>query len=400
MLQIKGQLMKLLIRQIINLVKTLVVVNVIFLLGCSSIEYRSEAPKKNPLSPLTTVAVSVKKGWSASVGSGVGNSDVKLLLAGEQDTLVATDVKGNVVAIDRLTGKKRWQKHLKMPITSGPTIQNKAVVVGGNAIVIALNLSDGEILWKTAVTSEVLAAPKVQDDIVFINTLDGGLTALNANDGHQLWRFALSPPSLVLRRSSVPVVTKNRIIAGFANGKLVVINRLDGTVDWSADIAIPKGRSDIQRMVDISADLVVKDEVIYAVSYQGNLTAFALHTGQVIWEREVSSYAGLTVDNNKVYISATNGDVLAFDRHTGGSAWIQKSLHGRDLSKPVIQKNTIVVCDEDGYVHWLNRKQGQLVGRYKFAGKGGVEASPLVYDDELYIYGRNGQVGEIMVSFN
>jgi outer membrane protein assembly factor BamB len=204
---------------------------------------------------------------------------------------------------------------------------------------------------------------------------------------------------LALRRSSVPVVTKDYIVSGFANGKIVAINRTDGTVNWSADVATPKGRSDIQRMVDISADLVVKDEVVYVVSYQGNLTAFALHTGQVIWEREVSSYAGIVVDHRNVYVSAANGDVLAFDRHTGGSVWVQKALHGRDLSRPEIQKNTIIVCDEDGLIHWLDKKRGQLIGRYKFTGKGGIEAPPIVYADDLYLYGRNGKVGEVVACF-
>ncbi len=382
-------------KQIHNIVKTISVVGVTFLVGCSSIEYRSDAPKRTPLQPLADASVFAKKDWTTSVGNGVGHENVKLLLANEGDLLFAADAKGLVVAIDRLTGKKIWQQHLKIAISSGPAIGNKLVLVGGNAEVVALDSATGDVLWQTVMTSEVLAAPKIKEEIVLVSTLDGALVALSAKDGHQLWRFVLSPPSLVLRRSSMPVITKNHIIAGFASGKLVVINKLDGAVDWSADVSSPQGRSDIQRMIDISADPVLQDEVIYVVNYQGNLKAFALYTGQVIWEREVSSYSGIFVDNKNVYVSATNGDVLAFDRHTGGSAWVQTALHGRDLSKPVMQGKFIVVCDDEGYIHWLDKKQGQLKGRYKFTGKGGIEATPVVYSDTLYVYGRNGQVGEI-----
>ena len=386
-------------KQIINLVKTVVIISIAFLIGCASMEYRSDAPKKTPLQPLEEASVVAKRGWSTSVGKGIGQSNVKLLLASEGDLLVAADSNGLVKAIDRLSGKKLWQQQLKMAISAGPTLENKKVIVTGNAMVIALDSANGEILWQTAVTSEVLAAPKIKDDIVLVNTLDGGLTALNAKDGHQLWRFALSPPSLVLRRSSAPAITKKHIIAGFASGKLIVINRVDGSVDWAADVATPQGRSDIQRMIDISADLVIQDEVIYVVSYQGKLAAYALYTGQAIWEREVSSYAGLLVDNKLVYVSDTNGDVLAFDRHTGGSAWVQAALHGRDLSRPVMQGKFIVICDNDGYIHWLDKKQGQLQGRYNFNNKVGIEAPPVVYSDLLYVYGRDGKVGEIKTEF-
>lgn len=396
----KESFMMLLAKQIHNIVKTVIVIGTTFLIGCSSIEYRSDAAKRTPLQALTDTSVVAKKVWRTSAGKGVGRANVKLLLANDGDVLFAADANGLVVAIDRLTGKKLWQQHLKMAISSGPAIGNKKVVVGGNAFVAALNSETGEILWKTTVTSEVLAAPKIKEDTVLVSTLDGGLVALSGTDGHQLWRFTLSPPSLVLRRSSVPDITKHHIVAGFANGKLVVINKLDGSVDWSADVSVPQGRSDIQRMIDISADPVIKDEVIYVVNYQGNLKAFALYTGQVIWERTVSSYSGMFVDNKNVYVAATNGDVLAFDRHTGGSVWTQNALHGRGLSTPVVQGKFVVVGDDEGYLHWLDKKQGELKGRYKFMGKDGIEAAPVVYADSLYIYGRNGQVGAISVGSN
>jgi len=143
-------------KQIINLVKTVVIISIAFLIGCASMEYRSDAPKKTPLQPLEEASVVAKRGWSTSVGKGIGQSNVKLLLASEGDLLVAADSNGLVKAIDRLSGKKLWQQQLKMAISAGPTLENKKVIVTGNAMVIALDSANGEILWQTAVMVKLI----------------------------------------------------------------------------------------------------------------------------------------------------------------------------------------------------------------------------------------------------
>ncbi len=66
------------------------------------------------------------------------------------------------------------------------------------------------------------------------------------------------------------------------------------------DVTSPSGRTDIQRMVDISADPVVKDDLVYVVCYHGNLAAFTIKTGQLVWERKISSYAGIAVEKNNI----------------------------------------------------------------------------------------------------
>ena len=369
---------------------------VILLIGCSGIEYRSDTPEKKSLQPLAQNLI-VKQAWSKSIGKGIDHADVRLLLSDKDNLLMACDVHGKVYVINQDTGKELWSTNLKTTISAGPTVGDNKIIVSSNAKVIALNVNNGSVIWNTEVTSEVLAAPSVKDSVVFVHTLDGGISALSSNDGRQLWRFILHTPSLVLRRSSTPIVTKDYVIAGFANGKLVAVNRIDGIASWSQDLSSPTGRSDIQRMIDISADPIVLDDVVYVVGYQGKLAAFALQTGQLLWEKEVSSYSGMAIHKNIIYVAATNGDILAVERDTGNILWIQPDLQGRQLSQPVIQKDLLVVGDDDGYIHWLSLKNGQLQGRYKFQGDG-IEAPPIVKGDKLYVYGRNGKLAKLIVS--
>lgn len=370
------------------------------LTGCSGIERRSEAPKKQELPEIAATQVHAKLGWSQKVGTGVGKADVKLQLAGTENIIVASDAKGRVMAMERATGKQLWQITLKAPLSAGPAVADGKVFLGSSqAEVIALNLTDGAELWRAPATSEILAAPVAQDGMVFVHTLDGGLAALEASNGKQLWKFSLNIPPLMLRHSSTPVVTSDYVISGFASGKVVAINRIDGSVDWAQDVSLPKGRSDIQRMVDVSAMPIVSQDMVYAVAYQGNLAAFALKSGQPIWSREISSYVGMALAKDVLYVVATDGEILAIDKFTGNTLWQQPQLKGRRLSRPVIQKiqaTYVVVGDVDGYLHWLNAEQGQIVGRLKVADQS-IEAEPMVYPEALYVYSKNGKVSQVFV---
>lgn len=123
---------------------------------------------------------------------------------------------------------------------------------------------------------------------------------------------------------------------------------------------------------------------IYAASYQGALAALDISNGHVNWNRDLSSYAGLAADNKLIYVSATNGDVVAVDIKTGATFWLQSALQGRILSKPAIMDKYIVLGDDDGYIHWLDKNSGNLLGRYQL-DKNGVEAT-LQYITTLFIY--------------
>ena len=371
---------------------SIVLLPFLFVFGCNTIEHRSDAVKKKPLPTLAAAKLQPKLAWSTHHGIGSGKMDAKLQLAVAGNVLITADVKGEIRAQDRKTGVALWRVPTKTPITSGPTIINDLILVGTqNGHVLAHDLKDGHIIWDAPVSGEVLAAPQSGKGMIFVHALDGSVTALNLRDGHTVWRYSLNTPSIVLRQSSSPVVTRDKVIVGFSNGRLLSLNQSDGSVDWDREIGHPKGRSDIQRMADLSADPVIVEDKIYAVSFQGRLAALTLE-GIPVWDRELSSFSGLAVANNLILISDAQGHILALDRNQGRTIWSQSELEGRHLTKPLVYGDTLVVGDEDGYLHWLSLKDGALLARQRMDSFG-IDASPKVKGNTLYVLGRSGKIG-------
>lgn len=361
--------------------------------ACNNIEHRSEALPKKGL-PLISQASAFqpKVIWSSSEGSGVAGKDAKLNLGISDSTVVCADSRGELRALARNSGQLIWSQKTKAIISSGPTVIHDTILLGTrDSRVLAYRLQDGALLWQVPVSGEVLAAPKGNQQVVYVNTLDGSLVALSLTDGRQLWRYSLNMPSIVLRKNSSPVIAANHVIAGFPNGRLLALQTRDGSVDWEHELSAPRGRSDIQRMSDISADPVVSNGIVYAVGYQGRLAALSLQTGSPLWEKDLSSYSGLCISENVLFVSDSNGHVFAVAKRTGQTLWEQPALEGRMLTKPVFCGDMLVVGDNDGYLHWFSKEDGKYLTRVHLDSKG-IETAPILMDGALYALGRGGKI--------
>ncbi len=336
--------------------------------------------------------------WKEDVGVGSGGRFLNLDLVVSYGKVFAADREGLVQARDVNTGDLVWETETDYQFSAGPgTDENIVVFATSNAEVVAFNLETGEQKWVSAVSSEVLANPVIANDIVIIRSTDGRMIALKASDGSELWIFEKSVPALSIRGTGTPIIVSDNVIAGYANGKLLALRLTNGKSSWETSIAIPSGRSEIERLVDLDVDPVESDGVIFISSYQGGTTAVLEIDGDVLWRnQDVSSYSGLSYDWRYLYVSDTKSHVWQIDQGNGASLWKQDKLYNRGLTTPVSYDDYVVVADYEGYVHWLANSDGRQLGRIKIADSG-VDAKPVVVNNIVYIYAKDGTLVALKV---
>lgn len=312
------------------------------------------------------------------------------------DILYAADHKGKIVAINKNTGKTIWSIKSNKPISAGPSVVGQTLLVGtGHGEVLAYNKTDGQRKWRAGVPSEVLAPPNGNTDILLVNTVDGKLTALDYETGVRLWIYDRSPPVLILRRSATPQIVGDIALAGFANGKVVALSKDTGSVLWERQIAVPKGRSELHRMVDIALDPVVEGDRIYVGSLKGNVSALSLYSGNVLWEKDIPAYQNLAVESDVIYLTDTTHTVWALEKNSGSILWQQDKLTKRPLTAPVVASGMVVVADSKGVLYWLDQSTGKLVGYQKVVSD--LMSEPVISDNKLYLQGQNGTLAAVKI---
>lgn len=343
--------------------------------------------------------------WNVSVGDGVGEHFSQLHPTVAYGKLFAADREGTVAAFDKQTGERVWHthvglvdeeswfdSHLPADVAGGLTAAYKKLFLGTEqGDVIALDVETGELLWRAMVGGEVLAAPAVDMGIVVVSAHSGVIYGLDAETGDERWQYKGSSPALTLRANSSPVAAQGAAFVGTADGKLSAIVIDKGFQAWEQQITTPAGANELDRMVDIAATPIIVGGTLYVVAYNGELAAIEMRTGQPAWKREYSSYRGFTIDGFDLYITDSSSMVVGLDRRNGGEKWVQSGLEGRAITTPAVVGDYVVVGDFEGYLHWLDRTDGQFVARDKVDGSG-FYSKPVVDGDRFYIQARDGDI--------
>ena len=365
----------------------------LFIQGCSFFGGDEEEAFDVPAELVDfTPMLDVNRVWKTSIGKGHEGQDLMLRPDTDGETIYAASFDGNVMAINMKNGKRLWRENFDMAFTAGPTYRNGILVLGTNdGELLSLDSMTGEIIWMSEVTSEVLAPVAIKDDSIFVRSVDGNLASYSASDGTVEWTSSHDVPRLSLRGTSAPVVISNAVICGFDDGKVTAYDLTDGSLLWETMLTPPGGRTEIEKVSDIDAPLVIFGNEVYAGSYQGALTALAIESGNIIWSTEASLYSGMDVDDDVVYASEADGTIRAFSRFTGREVWKKETLLHRYPSAPAIVGDAIVIGDLEGYLHWLSKEDGEVLQRTSI-GSDKITSSPLVIGDSIYVQTDGGNL--------
>lgn len=367
------------------------------LASCSSFSDRDNAEAPNPLVKFTP-EIRIQKMWETRTGFGIGSDYLKLTPALADSTLFVVNKNGRIIAIDALSGKKRWNVYTPLTIGSGPITKDGLILFGTReGELVALDQHNGKMAWQSTMPSEILATPAISNGYVVAKTIDGKVSAFSATDGQKRWTYQQTEPTLILRGSSAPQISQHSVVVGFANGNLAKLSLASGALDWQQMVATPEGSFAVQRMIDIDADPLIHNGRVYVATYQGRISALSLGSGQVHWTHNLSSYTGMCIDDTHFYVTDAKSHVWAFDPATGRVTWQQEQLEARHITAPVSVGDYLVVGDEQGYVHWLDKRDGHFVARVRVAGFG-VIATPVVYDHVVYVLTRDGHLAAYRVN--
>ncbi|MNC23086.1 Outer membrane protein assembly factor BamB precursor [compost metagenome] len=224
-----------------------------------------------------------------------------------------------------------------------------------------------------------------------MQTQDDRLVGLDAASGNQRWSYESTPAVLTLRGTGAPVVTNRLAVAGLSSGKVIAVDVQRGIPVWEQRVAMPQGRSELERMVDIDGGLLLSGGTLYVVTYQGQLAALDLESGRPLWQRQASSYVGVATGFGNVYLSQASGSVEGIDERSTSALWSNDALARRQLTSPAVFSSNVAVGDLEGYLHLLSQVDGRFVGRVR-VDSDGLRARPLVVGDWLYAYGNSGKL--------
>ena len=356
----------------------------------------------------------IDKEWSEGIGEGQSQGLSLLTPAIDGDRIYAMDYEGKLEVMDRVTGKNIWSKRVVSPklglwgwfksffeeidpnwqVSAGVAAEHGLIMFATYAGEVVVLDTDGKELWRRQVPGEVVAPPRSNGELVVAQTLNGKLYALDAKTGDTRWFYESPAPVLTLRGTASPLVTDTAVYAGFANGRLLAFNIADGVIQWDQRIAMPKGRSELERMVDITGTPILQGGILYLGTYQGRITAISRGAGSGIWGKDGSTSENMAIQDDKLFVSHSDGKLVCYSASSGEVIWTNEKLLRRTLNAPQVIGQYVAVVDYKGYLHFVNQSDGEFAARTRVSrfGTKGARAPMLSDGERLYVYTNKGKL--------
>ncbi|WP_153447633.1 outer membrane protein assembly factor BamB [Vibrio algicola] len=369
------------------------------LLGCSSEE---DTIVMSPL-PVVKSQFTPKTIWTASIDDGVGHYFSKLAPTYAYDKVFVASRDGDVKALDPKTGKTLWEKDLGKDeparLSGGVTALYDKIFIGSeNGQVYALSVDDGSLVWQKDIEGEVLAKPLADQNFVMLNTAKGSLIALDQDTGEQEWDISNEVPNLTLRGDSSPASVSGGVFWGMSNGRLAAALIQKGQLLWQQPIGTPKGSTEIDRLVDVDASPLIIGANLYTVGINGQLVAVDLRSGTPMWKRTYSSATDLATDGSKLFVVTDKDHLIGVDVRSGTKLWENNDLQYRQLSDPTVIGDYLVVGDNEGYLHWIDRDTGAFVAQQLIGDDDdGIAVAPIALDDGFVVITREGEIKKMQI---
>jgi len=349
----------------------------------------------------------LSRSWSVSIGHGA-KKDLPMTAAPiiADDKIFTLDTNSVVQAVDARTGKVQWTRNV---IKKG---ENESVIGGGLAFsggslfvtngfneVLALNPTNGKIIWRTLIDGPTRAAPAAVPGRIFVVTMDNKTIALDSTTGKILWRHTGLSETIAILGSATPAITRDTIITAYSSGEVYALRIENGQELWGDNLSPLTHAAGHLTLSDIRALPVVFGSHVYVISYANRMAAIDMRTGRAVWQANIGSMTAPWVSGNRIFVINTENILVSLDRMTGQLLW-QKQLQQYEKPEsrdgavvwqgPILAGDRLLVFSSNGLVQEFSPIDGNLIREWKLDGN--VTLSPSVANNTLYTLNDNGRL--------
>ena len=312
--------------------------------------------------------LSISKGWSVQLGPISSTFSVPLSHNLTDGRLALVSGSGLVILLDAETGVESWRLALSTPIAAGIGGDGErfAVISKANELIA---ISNAKVIWRVKLPASSFTSPLVAGGRVFVLTADRTVMAFDGASGQRLWSQQRAGDPLVLRQAGILTTFQDRLLVGLS-GRLVAMNPANGFALSELTIGSSRGTNEVERLIDLVAGVSRVNNVICARAFQTSVTCIDALKGSTLWTRAAQGHVGLTGSETELFGAESDGKLVGWQLSTGQVAWQSEAFRFRGLTAPHWAAGQLVVGDGLGWVHWVDKSNGQTIGRIQVDASG------------------------------
>lgn len=261
------------------------------------------------------------------------------LVAG--DFVYVGDLANNFYKINIETGNDEWTFSEAKGYFVGLAAEEDGIVYApsndGNVYAIDAN---GNELWRFETGHFVWAQPQINEDLIYIGSMDHYVYAVDKSSGEEIWSYEMDGAVI-----GAPTLNEDSSVlyAGSIGNEMVALNTSaqsdEDRVLWRFDAGGELG--------SIWGSAILVDDTLYFADTNGYIYALDAYTGEEVWPGPIefsgTIIGGLTALEDGFVFATEEGDIQGyyFDR-SSMPEW-NKNVEGEIFQAPVVNDKYLVV---------------------------------------------------------
>ena len=225
---------------------------------------------------------------------------------------------------------------------------------------------DGFLIWSVKISNSLNLKPIFYKNQLILKYVNNNIESFDVENGTSIWTYARQNPPLSINVQSPITIANDILYTGYPGGKVVIIEPESGSFLTELTLSRPRGVTEIDRTNDVAGRLAIIDDLLFAASYNGEISAFDRKSGSKFWSRKISSYHGIVSDKVNLIVPHENDSLFNFEINSGKTVWKNNDLTYRKISTPVIVGEYLLIIDYQGILHILDLNEGERVGIHQF----------------------------------
>ncbi|HEY4260548.1 MAG TPA: PQQ-binding-like beta-propeller repeat protein [Schlesneria sp.] len=277
----------------------------------------------------------------------------------DEESVFIVSTSGVVTAFDSETGQKRWATLLGRYDQPGfPVVSNEnlALVVMGSTL-FAIEKRSGKTSWTLTLPGQPSAAPGVDDQRVYVGTIDGSVYAFSLRKVRQLYQEQRLPEwsaeAMVWRSTANAEITSPPV----PSGRTVSYCSRDGSL-YSVVAADKQLIYQLETDGAIVAPMATSGKVQYIASEDNTLFAINAQNGAMLWNftRGLPIRRAPYVVGDDLYVTPDRGGMYCLNANDGSQRWWQPTLQ----SFVAVIGDAVYASDADGNLIRATRAEGGI----------------------------------------
>ncbi len=315
-------------------------------------------------------------------------------------------------ALSATDGNTLWRFETAGPVKSTPLFDKSRNLVffgSHDGALYAVDADTGALRFRFMTNAEIQRPPVLSQGRLIVVNANDTVLAVDPSNGKLLWSQHRTPAmGMEVAGYSGPLVAHGRVYVGFSDGVVMAYNEATGAQSWNpVDLAAEAEQvlGDIPTYLDVdTTPLAATTEAgpaVLVASYSAGVFALDAETGIQLWANTAprgvteltlwhepehaprgGQRAALPIAE-KTLILASSGTtgLWALDPLTGSMLW-QRDLPNGAASEPVATQGVLLLAGSETGLFALSPIDGSIIDGVHFSG--GIDAAPAAFGSRVY----------------